>query len=180
MHELLDQATAENPVAGNAGGSYLTMRSKSGLIFGVINLIGEGYSRLADSRQLWHRIQRVSWLEISLTSSQAYWQRAIASQPASCVKAFLIGGLSWFAIPFCFATTLGLAAVALSHGSNPLITLTAAEVSAGLAAPKAAGAVLGQSGAVAMLVGGACDLAHADSPLPRCYLCCCCRAHRRV
>jgi hypothetical protein len=40
MHELLDRATAENPVVGNAGGSYLTMRSKSGLIFGVINLIG--------------------------------------------------------------------------------------------------------------------------------------------
>lgn len=87
-----------------------------------------------------------------LSSSQAYWQRAIASQPASCVKAYLLGGLSWFAIPFCFATTLGLAAVALSHGPNPLITLTAAEVSAGLPAPKAAGAVLGQSGAVAMLV----------------------------
>jgi Na+/proline symporter len=41
MHELLDQATKENPVAGNASGSYLTMRSKSGLIFGVINLVGE-------------------------------------------------------------------------------------------------------------------------------------------
>jgi Na+/proline symporter len=117
---------------------------------------------------------------LSLTISQAYWQRAIASQPASCVKAFLIGGLSWFAIPFCFATTLGLAAVALSHGPNPLISLTAAEVSAGLAAPKAAGAVLGQSGAVAMLVGDAHDIADVDSSLPGCHVGCSRRTHCRV
>jgi hypothetical protein len=49
-----------------------------------------------------------------------------------------MGGLAWFSIPFLFSTTLGLAAVALSHGENPLINMTAAEVSAGLPAPKAA------------------------------------------
>ena len=26
---------------------------------------------------------------------QAYWQRAIASRPASCVKAYLLGGIAW-------------------------------------------------------------------------------------
>ena len=40
MHALLSKASAEQPVAGNAGGSYLTIRSKNGLIFGVINVIG--------------------------------------------------------------------------------------------------------------------------------------------
>ena len=40
MHNLLAKASAEQPVAGNAGGSYLTIRSKNGLIFGVINVIG--------------------------------------------------------------------------------------------------------------------------------------------
>ena len=40
MHALLAKASAEQPVAGNAQGSYLTMRSKNGLIFGVINVIG--------------------------------------------------------------------------------------------------------------------------------------------
>ncbi len=40
MWELLQQATDEHPVAGNAQGSYLTMRSKSGLIFGVLNIVG--------------------------------------------------------------------------------------------------------------------------------------------
>ena len=38
MHELLTQASERNPVPGNAGGSYLTMRSLDGLIFGVINV----------------------------------------------------------------------------------------------------------------------------------------------
>lgn len=38
MHELLTKAALETPVSGNAGGSYLTMRSTNGLIFGVINV----------------------------------------------------------------------------------------------------------------------------------------------
>jgi hypothetical protein len=34
------------------------------------------------------------------------------------------------------ATSLGLSAVALAHGSNPIISLTSSEVSAGLPAVK--------------------------------------------
>lgn len=40
MHELLTKASEAAPVDGNAHGSYLTMRSKNGLIFGIINVIG--------------------------------------------------------------------------------------------------------------------------------------------
>lgn len=40
MYRLLEEAAVTHPVAGNAGGSYLTMRSKNGLIFGVINIVG--------------------------------------------------------------------------------------------------------------------------------------------
>lgn len=40
MHDLLAAAAAQSPVSGNARGSYLTIRSKNGLIFGVINVIG--------------------------------------------------------------------------------------------------------------------------------------------
>jgi Na+/proline symporter len=38
--ELLREASIDSPVDGNAQGSYLTMRSKSGLIFGVLNIVG--------------------------------------------------------------------------------------------------------------------------------------------
>jgi len=74
MHELLASAAAARPVSGNAHGSYMTMRSKNGLIFGVINVIGNFATVFQD---------------------QAYWQRAIASKPASTVKAYLLGGLAW-------------------------------------------------------------------------------------
>ncbi|KIM24913.1 hypothetical protein M408DRAFT_228455 [Serendipita vermifera MAFF 305830] len=130
MHELLVKAATDTPVEGNAGGSYLTMRSKNGLIFGIINIIGNFATVFND---------------------QAYWQRAIASQPASCVKAYLLGGLAWFSIPFGFATTMGLSAVAL-RGDPAMAVLTPGQVSAGLPAPAAAAALLGQSGAAAMLI----------------------------
>ncbi|KAG6847031.1 hypothetical protein H0H93_010527, partial [Arthromyces matolae] len=130
MHDLLSTASQASPVPGNAGGSYLTMRSKNGLIFGVINIIGNFATVFND---------------------QAYWQRAIASRPATCVKAYLLGGLAWFAIPFTFATTLGLAAIALK-GDPAMRILSPADVSAGLPAPAAAAALLGKAGAAAMLV----------------------------
>lgn len=59
--------------------------------------------------------------------------------------------LNRFAIPFTFATTLGLAAVALT-GDPDMIVLTPADVSAGLPAAAAASALLGKSGAAALLV----------------------------
>ncbi|KIY71252.1 urea transporter [Cylindrobasidium torrendii FP15055 ss-10] len=130
MHELLVAAAEANPVDGNAHGQYLTMRSKNGLIFGVINIIGNFATVFQD---------------------QAYWQRAIASRPASTVKAYLLGGIAWFAIPFTLATTLGLAAVALT-GDPDMAKLTPADVSAGLPAAAAASALLGKSGAAALLV----------------------------
>ncbi|KAH9849395.1 urea transporter [Lenzites betulinus] len=130
MHELLTKASEAAPVDGNAHGSYLTMRSKNGLIFGIINVIGNFATVFQD---------------------QAYWQRAIASRPATCVKAYLLGGLAWFAIPFMFATTLGLSAVALRN-DPAMRTLSAADVSAGLPASAAAAALLGKSGAAALLI----------------------------
>ncbi|KAF9043025.1 urea transporter [Panaeolus papilionaceus] len=130
MHELLSAASAVAPVDGNAHGSYVTMRSKNGLIFGVINIIGNFATVFQD---------------------QAYWQRAIASRPGTTVKAYLLGGVAWFAIPFTFATTLGLAAVAL-RGDPDMRILTPADVSAGLPAAAAAAALLGKAGAAALLV----------------------------
>jgi len=56
-----------------------------------------------------------------------------------------------FAIPFTLATTLGLAAVALRNDPDMRV-LTPADVSAGLPAAAAASALLGKSGAAAMLI----------------------------
>lgn len=40
VFDLLQEASAKHPVSGNAGGSYLTMRSSSGMIFFIINIVG--------------------------------------------------------------------------------------------------------------------------------------------
>ncbi|KAL8876825.1 MAG: hypothetical protein Q9198_005045, partial [Flavoplaca austrocitrina] len=78
VYDLLVEATRAHPVEGNAQGSYLTMRSKEGAIFFVIN---------------------------------------IAASPVHALPGYVMGGLSWFAIPWLAATTMGLACLALE--TNP-------------------------------------------------------------
>ena len=124
MFEKLTEAAALNPVEGNAAGAYLTMASLGGLIFGIINIVGNFGTVFVD---------------------QAYWQRAIAAQPQSTVKGFLLGGACWFAIPFTLATTMGLTAVALG------VDLTPEQVQLGLTVPAAASVLMGEVGAVLVL-----------------------------
>ena len=134
MYELLKEAALKRPIIGNEDGSYLTMKSNFALVFGVIQLCSGSGTVFLD---------------------QAYWQRAIASRPTTAVRAYILGGLAWYAIPFGFATTLGLAAVALTDSPTfPTYpnSMTQAQVSAGLSAPFAATALLGTGGAVALLI----------------------------
>ncbi|CAJ0925941.1 5751_t:CDS:2 [Entrophospora sp. SA101] len=130
MHELLSMAAQKNPVTDNEGGEYVTMSSLQGLIFGIINIVGNFGTVFVDN---------------------AYWQRAIAARPSSTVKAYLIGGLAWFAIPFTLATTMGIAGVALVASGN-MDPLTEQQIDEGLVLPLAAASLLGSPGAVAVLV----------------------------
>jgi Na+/proline symporter len=134
MFELLKKAAIKRPVEGNQDGSYVTMKSNFALIFGIIQLCSGSGTVFLD---------------------QAYWQRAIASRPTTAVRAYILGGLAWFAIPFGFATTLGLAAVALQD--NPAFPTypnapSPSDISAGLASSFAASTLLGRNGAVALLI----------------------------
>ena len=66
-----------------------------------------------------------------------------------------MGGLSWFAIPWLAATTMGLSALALEN--NPVfptypLRMADADVTAGLVLPNAAVALLGKGGAAATLL----------------------------
>jgi len=134
MYEKLVAAADLRPVLeptftpgepGNAMGAYLTMASAGGLIFGVINIVGNFGTVFVD---------------------QAYWQRAIAAQPSSTVRGFLLGGMCWFSIPFTLATTMGLTAVALG------VSLTPEQVQLGLTVPAAASVMMGEIGAIMVLV----------------------------
>jgi hypothetical protein len=134
MFELLKKAAIQRPIDGNQDGSYLTLKSNNALIFGVIQLCSGSGTVFLD---------------------QAYWQRAIASRPTTAVRAYILGGLAWFAIPFGFATTLGLASAALVD--NPAYPTypnapSSSQISAGLASAFAASTLLGKGGAVALLI----------------------------
>ena len=134
MFELLKNAANQRPIEGNQDGSYLTLKSNNALIFGIIQLCSGSGTVFLD---------------------QAYWQRAIASRPTTAVRAYILGGLAWFAIPFGFATTLGLASAALTDNPNyPTYphAPSPSQISAGLASSFAASTLLGKRGAVALLI----------------------------
>ncbi|ORY79949.1 solute symporter family transporter [Protomyces lactucae-debilis] len=134
LYDLVKAAGLETPVGGNQNGSYLTMKSNQGLVFGLINVCANFATVFLD---------------------QGYWQRAIASKPSTAMRGYLLGGLAWFSVPFGFATCLGLVALGLRHDPDfptfPDI-LSSAQIGAGLPAPAAAYVLLGKGGAVAMLI----------------------------
>ena len=133
MYQLLKEARSLHPVSGNADGEYLTMRSTGGGYTGLI-YIGAGFASAVDSQ---------------------LFQKAIAADPRSTFKGYIIGGLSWFTIPFVLASTYGLAAAATEHlPSFPIYPnrLNTYEVSSGMAMPYAAYAVSGRGGVIAILL----------------------------
>ncbi len=82
---------------------------------------------------------------------QTYWQRAVASKASTSVKGYILGGFAFLPVPYAFATAAGLAIVALSaDATSPYARLTPAQW--GLAAPAAATALLGKSGAILLLI----------------------------
>ncbi|MQM13783.1 hypothetical protein Taro_046708, partial [Colocasia esculenta] len=112
------------PVTGNYKGTYLTMLSSGGLVFGIINIVGNFGTVFVDN---------------------GYWVSAIAARPSSTHKGYLLGGLVWFAVPFSLATSLGLGALALD------LPLTESEAGHGLVPPATAIALMGKAGSVLLL-----------------------------
>ncbi|PXF47435.1 Urea-proton symporter DUR3 [Gracilariopsis chorda] len=125
VYHNLQQVSLIRGVEGNRDGSYLTMFSRNGFFFGVVNLVGNFGTVFID---------------------QSYWQSAIAASPTASWKGYLLGGLCWFAIPFSLASSLGLAAVARS------LPITIEEANQGLVPPAAAFDLMGRNGASLVLV----------------------------
>lgn len=120
VYDGLTRNAKVNPVADNRGGSYLTMYSQGGLIFGIINVIGNFGTVFVD---------------------QSYYMGAIASKPSASWKGYLLGGFMWFCIPFTLATSLGLASRAAD------LPINATEAGSGLVPPAVAVYLLGNAGA---------------------------------
>jgi len=145
-------AAKAHPVEGNAGGSYLTMRSHDGAIFFVINIIGNfGTVFLGKFPEEFKKHALVT----DTMLDNGYYNKAIAASPVHALPGYVFGGLAWFAVPFLCATTGGLAALALE--GNPAfptypLRMSADDVSAGLVLPNAALALLGKGGGAAVLL----------------------------
>ena len=110
---------ADYPTGTNSHNSFLTFKSGGGLIFGIANVVGNFGTVFAD---------------------QSYWQGAIACKAGATWKGYLLGGIAWFAIPFCMATTLGLSGRALD------LPITLTEAGNGLVPPAVGTHLMGTGG----------------------------------
>lgn len=125
MFDLLVSASQASPASGNPSGSYLTFHSLQSLILGIV-IFTNAWAAAADVQ---------------------LFQKAIAADPADTLAGYLIGGVCWFAIPFCLATTFGLVGRALATSEAwPTFPrmMTVEEVNKGLVLPYAAQALLGK------------------------------------
>ena len=96
VYDLLVKAAAAHPVDGNAQGSYLTMQSREGAIFFVINIVGNFGTVFLDN---------------------GYYNKAIAASPVHALPGYLIGGLSWFAIPWLTANLAFICTTSAATGA---------------------------------------------------------------
>ncbi|SNX84345.1 probable DUR3 - Urea permease [Melanopsichium pennsylvanicum] len=135
MYDLLIKAQKGVDIAGNYKGSLLTLKTEGGQYFAWLSAL---------------EYTGVVFLDAS------FHQKGVAAMPEAAFPGYLIGGLAWFSIPFCLATTAGLAALALETTYPGFPTypnrIPQADVSAGLVLPYAAQALLGKGGSAAVLL----------------------------
>ncbi|UJR34814.1 hypothetical protein I4U23_027595 [Adineta vaga] len=130
IYDLLVNVSLIHPIDGNFQGSYLTIKSRDGSMFFLINLIGNFGTVFLDN---------------------GYYNKAIAASPTSILRSYLLGGLAWFAIPFLTGTTMGIVSITLEN--NQLFPtypnrLSEDDVTSGLVLPAAAIVLLGKSGSI--------------------------------
>ncbi|SCZ87362.1 BZ3500_MvSof-1268-A1-R1_Chr2-2g04828 [Microbotryum saponariae] len=134
MYDLLIEAQNRNRDAPTLEHSYLTVRSLGALKFAILSIL---------------EYTGVVFLDNS------FHQKGIAAAPEAAIPGYVLGGLSWYAMPFTLATTAGLVAVALEHTpSFPTFPrrMNASEIGAGLVLPYAAQTIMGTGGAAAVLL----------------------------
>lgn len=86
-----------------------------------------------------------------------FFTKAFSAAPEAVVPGYIIGGIAYFAIPWCLGTIMSSAALALEGIPSPRFPtypgrMSATEVSNGLVLPYAAIAIAGKGGAAAVLL----------------------------
>ncbi|KAL4810613.1 Sodium:solute symporter family-domain-containing protein [Aspergillus unguis] len=130
LYELVKSAGQRHPVSGNQDGTYLTMTSKDGILFGILHTLGNFGLVIMDT---------------------SYFIKAFSASPKSVVPGYTIGGAMYFAIPWALGTVMSSVALGLENAPN-FPTMTSSEVSGGLVLPYAAMTIAGKGGAAAVLL----------------------------
>lgn len=85
-----------------------------------------------------------------------FFTKAFSAAPQAVVPGYIIGGIAYFAIPWCLGTLISLAALGLETVSPNFPTypnrMSTTEISSGLVLPYAAIAIAGKGGAAAVLL----------------------------
>ncbi|TQS32061.1 hypothetical protein Golomagni_07631, partial [Golovinomyces magnicellulatus] len=134
LYDIIEKLGHIHPVAGNQDGSYLTLTSKNAMLFGIIHTLSNFGLVIMDT---------------------GYFVKAFSAAPHAVVPGYIIGGIGYFAIPWCLGTLMSFAALSLEDTPKFLTyprRLTPTEVSNGLVLPYAAVAIAGKGGAVAVLL----------------------------
>ncbi|KAM6486912.1 Sodium:solute symporter family-domain-containing protein [Trichoderma sp. SZMC 28011] len=134
LFELIVKAGQDHPVPGNEGGSYLTMTSKNAILFGIIHILANFGLVIMDT---------------------GFFAKAFSAAPQAVVPGYIVGGIAYFAIPWCLGTLMSFSALGLENTARfPTYPrrMTPEEVSNGLVMPYAAFAIAGKGGAVAVLL----------------------------
>ncbi|KEZ43939.1 putative urea active transporter 1 [Scedosporium apiospermum] len=134
LYDLVVAAGKAHPVAGNHEGSYLTMASHDAMLFGIIHILANFGLVIMDT---------------------GFFVKAFSAKVEAVVPGYIVGGLAYFAIPWCLGTLMS--SVALGLEDNPIFPtyprrMSPVEVSNGLVLPYAAIAIAGKGGAAAILI----------------------------
>ncbi|KAK7550224.1 urea active transporter [Phyllosticta citricarpa] len=134
LYDLVKAAGARHPVADNHDGSYLTMASKGGILFGILHICANFGLVIMDT---------------------SFFIKAFAASPSSVVPGYVVGGLAYFAIPWAGGTLAS--SIVLGLEPQPIFPtyprrMTATEVSNGLVLPYAFMIVAGKGGAACILL----------------------------
>ncbi|KAJ5231852.1 uncharacterized protein N7469_006440 [Penicillium citrinum] len=134
LYDLVQAAAQRHPVSGNHEGTYLTMTSKSAILFGIFHTCSNFGLVIMDT---------------------SYFIKAFSAAPSSVVPGYTIGGIAYFAIPWALGTVMSSVAIGLENQPNfPTFPrrMTSSEVSNGLVLPYAAITIAGKGGAAAVLL----------------------------
>lgn len=111
LFNLVVAAGQRHPVAGNHDGSYLTMASKD---------VSEPLLSLGTSQLSNPYLQAMLFAIIHLLSNfglvimdTGFFTKAFSASPAAVVPGYIVGGIAYFAIPWCLGTIMSLTAVSL-------------------------------------------------------------------